>query len=77
MFYAFADLSRPCWEVLLPSRTDVRDQLTSGGTDVIECPAGTGRYYTVGLVDDVARGFDNEYRLAYVYRAYVWTSPIP
>jgi hypothetical protein len=55
-------------EILLPARSDVRPAYivfaspTQG--DVVEVPAGTGRYYCVQCVDDVARGFPNEYRIA-------------
>lgn len=52
----------------LPMRTDVRGSLgwftALNQPDLVEAPAGTGRYYVVLGVDDVARGFANEYRIA-------------
>jgi len=49
--------------VLVPKLTDVH--WLRGGilpADAIECPAGSGRYYAVQGVDDVGKGFANEYR---------------
>ena len=42
----------------LPALTDIRP------ADQIECPAGSGRLYSVRWVDDVHKGFVNEYRVA-------------
>lgn len=56
--------------LLLPALTDVRDQ-SVGGVDVIECPAGSGRFYFVNNVDDVAKGYVNEYRVAVLLK---WTT---
>jgi len=57
-------------QLLLPSGTDVRDvsQLMGGGPpyDIVEVPAGSGRWYVVNSVDDVGKGFPNEYRLAFL-----------
>jgi hypothetical protein len=50
--------------LLLPARTDIRALLSAGSQDFVEVPAGTGRHYIVFFVDDVARGFANEYRRA-------------
>lgn len=73
--------------ILLPARTDVRDGSCSHlAPDIIECPAGTGRWYVVSHVDDVARDFPNEYRLAAVDKIFSgvnfpnfpdWPVPIP
>ncbi len=54
--------------LLLPALTDVRDKrknptLTPQG-DVVEVPAGSGRYYAVVEVDDIGKGFANEHRFA-------------
>lgn len=72
----------PAWELLIPVGTDIRDEWSSGiaSYDVVEAPAGTGRFYTVALVDDVARGFTNQYRLAYLMKTVLygfWGPPIP
>ena len=53
----------------LPAGTDIRAKwpFRSYETelhDVVEVPAGTGRYYVVFSVDDVHKGFTNEYRFA-------------
>lgn len=51
-------------ECLLPKGTDIRGAQHAGLDSIVECPKGTGRYYYVVWVDDVAKGFANEYRLA-------------
>lgn len=65
------------WEALFPPRTAVNDSYTTPGSDLVEIPAGTGRLYTVMMVDDVARGFPNEYRIAYIMKQAPWPTPIP
>jgi hypothetical protein len=67
----------PCWELLLPAQVDIRDLFTSTSFDFVTVPAGTARLYQVEWVDDVARGFSNEYRIAYVYKVANWPHPIP
>lgn len=54
--------------LLLPARTDINGRISGAGYlgDVVEVPADTGRYYQVNAVDDVARGFANEYRVAVI-----------
>lgn len=81
-------------ELLLPARTDVRGHFASTAVwdgDLIEVPAGTGRYYTCHFVEDVGRGFLNEYRLALLLQlsseiitltestwgSYAWPRPTP
>lgn len=68
--------------LLLPKGADLRDdQPTSTIGDTVECPSGTGRYYEVFCVDDVAKGFLNEYRVAYMGKAtnpaLIWPVPYP
>lgn len=55
--------------LLVPAGTDLRD-LSQGipHTDIIEVPQGSGRWYTSTFVDDVAKGFPNEYRFAVLYK---------
>ena len=36
--------------------------------DVVEVPSGSGRWYQVNLVDDVVKGFTNEYRIATIVK---------
>lgn len=58
------------WEMflLLPPLTDVRSTISSGQGDVIEAPAGSGRWYGVAAVEDIGKGFDNEHRVAALYQ---------
>jgi hypothetical protein len=64
--------------LLLPKRTDVRGPNGPSGGDLVEVPAGTGRYYLVYGVDDVGRGFSNEYRTAGIQcKAGSWPEPYP
>ena len=59
--------------LLLPALTDIRgpqDNISAAQPetgivgDYVECPSGTGRWYGVAAVDDVGKGFANEYRYA-------------
>lgn len=54
--------------LLLPKGTDIRPAELFGIIvgDMVEVPAGTGRWYWVTAVDDVGKGFANEYRFAVV-----------
>lgn len=54
-------------ELLLPARTDIRASWNGAVSDLVEVPSGSKRFYTVAWVDDVGRGFANEYRLATMY----------
>lgn len=54
--------------LLCPALTDIRPPtgfLTP--QDLVEVPAGSGRYYQVIDVDDTAKGFANEYRHAVLW----------
>jgi hypothetical protein len=54
-------------ELLLPALTDVRAPVQVGNAaDVIEVPAGSGRWYAVLTVDDYGKGFPNEHRYAVI-----------
>ena len=67
--------------LLVPPGTDIR--MTGPGTfgDIVEVPAGTGRYYRVFGVDDVAKGFANTYRAAVLVSMNgvpgTWPTPYP
>lgn len=74
--------------LLLPAGTDVRDASTASGDDMIEVPIDSGRWYQVTCVEDVGKGFDNEYRVATLAKAselinselfpgLFWPTPIP
>jgi len=62
---------------LFPALTDIRDVNSTGNTDMVEIPAGTGRFYEVIWCDDVAKGFPNEYRLACICKTGPWPDPMP
>lgn len=53
--------------LLCPKLTDIRPSDTEEWRDVVEVPAGSGRYYGVAAVDDTAKGFPNEYRHAELF----------
>lgn len=74
--------------LLLPALTDIRDSSVGSEADVVEVPQGSGRWYQVNNVDDVGKGFPNEYRLATLGKIYHfggwvalgipnWPIPIP
>lgn len=73
--------------LLLPPFIDIRDPSTAGGVaDLVEVPSASGRWYLVEVVDDVAKGFANEYRLAVIGKVFsstgfptfpAWPTPIP
>lgn len=65
--------------LLLPKGTDIRFAFgnISQLADAVECPAGSGRYYIVIWVEDVAKGFANEYRRAELEWARIPAPPLP
>lgn len=63
--------------LLLPAGTDIRDNKAATGADLVEVPAGSGRYYAVHTVDDVGCGFRNEYRFAQIEGIGPWDVPFP
>lgn len=76
-YYPHPGVVNPQWILMVPKGTDLRDFSNGPGTYYVEVPAGTGRYYSVVIVDDVAKGFDNEYRVAYLEKVGTWPTPIP
>ena len=64
--------------LLVPKGTDVRGSQgfgnATGELDLIEVPAGTGRFYTALGVDDVSKGFTNEHRFVVMSQI---SSPMP
>jgi hypothetical protein len=62
---------------------DIRGASSTYIGDMVECPTGTGRYYRVLHVEDVAKGFPNEYRRATMVQNLVggngpvWPVPTP
>lgn len=70
------------WMLLLPAGSDIRDWASWDGVaidqpDLVEVPVGSERYYTVAQVDDVAKGFANEYRVAFIVKNAYWPIPAP
>jgi len=72
-------LVAPTWSIylLVPKLTDLRDQYHTGGGDSVEIPAGSQRFYTIVFVEDVAKGFPNEYRFAVLAETPPWPAPMP
>lgn len=66
---------------LFPAGTDLRTINVGAAADsVIEIPAGSGRFYYSVIVEDVAKGFANEHRAAYLVQTPdfgAWPFPIP
>jgi hypothetical protein len=63
--------------MLLPALTDIRGLYTAGLPDWVEVPAGSGRFYRCMDVDDMAKGFANEHRLAWVIPQHDLPLPVP
>lgn len=55
----------PLVAIYLPTGTDVRGQLQTGGPDYIQWAGLPTWYYRVDYVDDVADGFGNKFRVAW------------
>ena len=53
-------------QLLCPKGTDIYPNEPGAFADLVEVPAGSGRYYAVWYVDDVGKGFPNEYRMAWL-----------
>jgi len=75
------------WLLLEPG-TDIRDpwgvaNRQEGQADAVEVPAGSGRFYTVVYVDDVASGFPTQYRTALIVKGGIfgnktgYVDPVP
>jgi hypothetical protein len=65
--------------LLLPALTDIRGDFENAPLqgDLVEAPAGSGKYYVTRYVDDVAKGFANEYRCAIIQQQQAFPVPIP
>jgi len=74
--------------LLVPAGTDVRDSSCGGEMDIIEVPAGSGRWYMAIGVDDIGKGFANEHRCVALEKTWgfagngsgltlPWPTPIP
>jgi hypothetical protein len=64
--------------MVCPALTDIEDSLSGpSGNDKTEIPAGSGRFYEIIEVDDVAKGFNNEHRYGLLRKFGSWPAPIP
>jgi hypothetical protein len=59
----------------LPNGTDIRDDAATNGADTVECPAGSGKFYTSIWVDDIGTDFPNMHRFAALAKLGKWTPP--
>lgn len=60
--------------LLVPAGTDLRDTSCQVNPDVVEVPAGSGRWYCCSCVDDIGKGFANEHRVATLQKV-GWYTP--
>lgn len=73
----FSFVNSPPSELLCPKLTDIYAVNAAGQfMDCVEVPAGSGRYYAVCHVDDVAKGFANEYRFALMVQVNAATNSV-
>lgn len=72
-----ADFPPAAMSLLLPKLTDIRGLQSAAGNDIVEVPAGSGRYYIVVYVDDIGKGFTNEHRIALITQNGTWPTPVP
>lgn len=62
--------------LLVAKGTDIRGPQDTTSLDMVEVPAGSGRWYFVDGVDDVGKGFTNEYREASITALFgTWAPP--
>jgi hypothetical protein len=61
--------------LLVPAGSDVRSQSNGLVEDIVEVPAGSGRWYQCPAWEDMAKGFANEYRM--VALAKIWQALEP
>jgi hypothetical protein len=69
-------------QLLLPPGTDIRCLAVQNCvvSDIVEVPAGSGRFYDVFSVDDAGKGFANEFRVAFLLQTKAhgaWPIPMP
>lgn len=51
-------------QLLLPLTADIRGRDSATGSDMVEVPQGSGRYYRVTFCDHIGYGFPNEHKCA-------------
>ena len=57
------------------SQTNNYDSFPSSDPDAVECPAGSGRLYTVIFTDYVSLGFPTQHQFAEIYKGYCQPFP--
>ena len=63
-------------ELLFPKQVDIRGANQGAGSDTLEIPAASGRYYSCLQTEEVGLGFANHHRIAFVQQAPTSFSPI-
>lgn len=62
--------------LLLPPGTYIRGPQDSVGTDLVEVPSGSGRWYICYFVDDIGKLYANEHRTASLLAVNgMWVAP--
>lgn len=61
----------------VPKGTDIRPSISALRPDQVEVPRGSRRFYAVADVDDIAKGFPNEFRCAVLIQNVVPPVPLP
>ena len=63
--------------LLLPALTDIRGDAFDINSDLVEVPAGSGRFYWCAFSDDLGKGFPNEHRGAIIVQKPPLPWPLP
>lgn len=61
--------------LLLEATVDLRDQWSTTGSDVVEVPAGSGRFYVVWTCDYIGLGFPNAHKGATLIKTIGFKTP--
>jgi len=62
--------------LLVAKQTDIRGPQDTVSEDMVEVPAGSGRWYWVAAVDDIGKGYPNEHRYGLLFAlAGSWVAP--
>ena len=61
--------------LLIESTCDIRGRQATGGSDTVEIPAGSGRYYVCETADYIGYGFPNQHKGAVVSQRFPFKTP--
>lgn len=61
--------------LLLEATTDIRGRSSTTHQDVVEVPAGSGRFYRCETADFIGKGFDNEHKAAVLMQVEPFKTP--